>query len=208
MTAEVQIQDHIKLIQKFAHQVYRRMDSAGNRTCQLSDVVQELCVAWCVARDKWRPEHGVPFIAFLVRGMRNHINRYAKNEIAELNGSHTDIDAPLNDETDSAELHDILASAEIGADEFVIATDIRAKVMRRMSPRARQFVELCENPPPALFKIVDAMRDRRQFAIDRGVAPSPTQKRITANLIFKVMGADRVESGRIIKELTKLAERR
>jgi DNA-directed RNA polymerase specialized sigma24 family protein len=200
MAAEVRIEQHMGLLKKFAGQVTKRLMAMGSTT-KYDDVLSECCIAWCMARDSWESERGVPFVAFLVRGMRNHVNQFANKEIFHHNGSHLDLDAP-SDGFEDSEGHEFIADRDAeDPEDTVILADRREKALKRLSPRARQFVELLESPPKCLVEIVSAMAARREFAIERGISSPATPRRVLPGLIFRFMGASRVEQTRISKEI-------
>lgn len=205
MPADISFDKHIRLIHSFAYKVQARLWAAGNRTTQFEDIVSELSVAWCLARDNWSPKYEVPFTAYLKRGMINHINRWAKGEIANSGGSHMALDAPLGQDDNDGLGHEAIADpAAIVPEDMVAFKDAREKALAKMSPRTRQFVLLLESPPKCLQEVLTAMRARQEYAHERGIPRGAVPKRIMPNLIFQFMGVSRVEQTKITGELEKL----
>lgn len=200
MNMVLRVEDSMKAIRAYAGRVMMRLSNAGS-VATYDDVVSECMVAWCIARDSWKEENGVPFMAYLRLGMRNHVNRWVEKELKEHNGSHLEFDRSGDEDGDST-LHDIFAdeNAELPEDA-VIAADRRARQLARLSPRARQFVEFLDSPPKALVDILNGLRARKEFATERGVAAGVVPKRIPAALIFRFMGANSREQTRINEEL-------
>lgn len=200
MNMVLRIEDSMSAINAFARRVLRRAQAAGG-TATLEDIKSECAIAWCHARDSFDEAAGVPFLAYLRTGMRNHINRWIEKELREHNGSHVDFDAPTGEDGDGSR-YDLVADrgAEL-ADDVLEINDRRQKQLARLSPRARQFIELLESPPKALFDILNAMRERQQFAVSRGLPASPVPKRILTTLVFDFMGASHYERTSINAEL-------
>lgn len=205
MPAQVEFKEHEKLLRKFAFRVSMRAKGAGSHVVQMEDIFQELCVAWCIARENWDESHGIPFVPYLRRGMMNHINRWIGREILTYNATTLDLDAPSED--DSGDLHEVIADDRIeSADDALARKQITADSMDFLSERARIFIQLLHNPPPYLFKVINALGDQRQFAIARGVEPGFRVKSICASMVFDLMGADRRERSKIYKELKTLCK--
>lgn len=194
------IEDSMPAIRSFSRRVLRRVTAAGS-VISLDDIISECSIAWCQARDSWSETAGVPFLAYLRIGMRNHINRWVDKELREHNGSHLEFDAPSGDDG-TGSFHDYFADrgAEL-PDDILELNDRRKKQLARLSPRARQFVELIESPPKALVDILRALKARQEFAIERGIEPSPVPKRILMTLVFRFMGASPREQTQINEEL-------
>jgi non-ribosomal peptide synthetase component F len=165
------------------------------------DIVSECTIAWCLARDSWDEARGTPFLAYLRTGMRNHINRWVDKELKEHNGSHLEFDRSSGEDDDGS-LHDVFAdqSAEL-PDNVLELNERREKQLARLSPRARQFVELIDSPPKALVDILNGLRARQSYAVSRGLPALPVPKTIPAVLVFRFMGASRFEQATITEEL-------
>jgi DNA-directed RNA polymerase specialized sigma24 family protein len=198
---ELRIEQHMGLMKKFSFQVMRRLQAAGSKTTVMDDIMQECAEAWCKARDKWDPEAGVPFVAYFKKGMVDHVNRFVGKEIFHYNGSHFELDAELSEDGDTAG-HELVADHAAGTPEdAIVESDRRAKALARLSPRARQFIELCESPPKCLVDTVNALRERREYALARKLPAIPVPKRVLPSLIFRFMGATRTEQTGITREL-------
>ncbi len=203
MVANVKIEQHIGLLKYFARQVCGRLAATGTHTTQFEDVVQELAIAWCQARDHWDETKGVPFVAYLKRGMIQHINKWAGKEIFHYNASHVELDAALPGD-DTSDRHAIIA--DVGSadpEDQLVLKDRREKALAKLSPRARQFVELIETPPKCLVDLVGALAARRRFALDRGLNTPGTPKRVLPAMVFRLMGCSRLEQTQIMAELEK-----
>lgn len=224
MTSQVPFEQHRKLLLSIAHRVKRRMYAAGDKSVQLEDIFQELVIAWCKARDKWEPTHNVPFGAYLMRGMSNHINRWVDRELRQRNIAPFDLDAEFSGEEEGT-LHDILADEmQPTPEEAVIAMDIRDyaknplrwrqppagwRQHKELTPNAKKFVELLADPPMAIMQIFHGLQARAEFArktlkIHSAVGPT----RITGSFILDVMGvSDRTERADIYNQVKVLNKR-
>jgi DNA-directed RNA polymerase specialized sigma24 family protein len=205
MTAQVEFEQHRKLLLKLAHQVHRRCFNAGASSVQFEDVFQEICIAWCKARDAWSPEHNVPFVAFLVRGARHHLNRWVGKEIMESN-SRLNLDATGSDDNDT-EFHGLIADPKAEMpDEIIMRADRIREYDQILSQDALQFIRILESPPPQLFAILDATQARREYALSRGVPAAPSQRKVSSALVFDLMGCDKTKRKQVFAELKAYAE--
>lgn len=197
----LRIEDHMGLLKSFARRAARRAMAAGS-TATFEDILSECGIAWCIARNNWDETQGVPFVAYLMGGVRNHVNRFVDKEITQHNGSHMDLDAEFTEDSDDG--HGIIADSNaVSPEDEILLKDRREKALARLSPRARQFVELIEAPPKCLVDIVNALAERRQFAIERGVNAAGAPKRVMPAMVFRFMGCSRLEQMRIGQELEK-----
>lgn len=192
---------HQKAIDNFAWKVWRRAQSGGARSLMLADIKQELCIAWCKARDSWKAEFNVPFGAYLVRGMQLHVNRWVQEEITE---GHA---ASLDNETDeAASLYSAVPDGVEGQDVLLEAKERKMNMMAKMTPLTRQFVEFLDSPPAFL---IEAVKDYQAFkrvakSLDRDFA---APKGVTAAMVFDFMELYGYERSKIYRELAKLAGR-
>ena len=185
-------------IRRFARRVLRRVNLSKINGITLTDIEQECWCAWCKARDSFNAEAGVPFLAYLQRGMQNHINRWLlsferEHEMAPYSLNHT-----VNDGDD-----EVGDKIEVASDEEPVDFLHNELALALMSERARQFVDLLMNPPIDLYRQMDMITQRSQFARQRGLT-STAPVHVTANLVLDLMGADRVERRRIYAELRSL----
>lgn len=174
----------------------------------MEDIQQELAIAWCVARDKWKAEFNVPFSAYLMRGMKQHIRGWMSRELNQ----HHLVSFGLDDEMASGDTHhDTTADpSAITAEEALIEKDLRSfahdrlrmRDMRKaLSDSALQFLDLLDNPPEELVEILQGLRSRGEFARQAGVPVTPVPSGINAALVFDLMGCSRQERTRIYKEI-------
>lgn len=196
MTVEFS-RDHERYMKAFAFKVRNRAFAAGAASVQFEDIYQELCIAWCKARDAFSPEYGVPFIAFLSRGMHLHINRWIQDQITE--GQHLTLDQPTTEDGEGV-LHEVVPDKAPTPAEFAISEDMRQFVYSRLSKRARMFVEFLESPPEFLVEGLKAIRARAEYGRAKGIA-CIAPKQITASMVFEFMRVDRVERIEIYREL-------
>jgi DNA-directed RNA polymerase specialized sigma24 family protein len=204
----IEFEDHKGLLMHWAHRVHRRVFSCGGQSTQLQDIFQECCIAWCIARDKWKPEitlddgtiKQVPFGAYLANGVRNHINRWADKEILEHGWGHLDLDAPLTGEFES-DAHGVTPDQSDSAFEILERKDAREQNLECLSADARKFMEILESPPPQIMAILEAQQAKKQFAAERGLAAGFFLKKLSMSLIFDVMGANAKQRAAIMGEV-------
>lgn len=192
-----------RLIKHTASRVMRRLAAMKVTEFDFDDVVGELNIAWCKARDKYDPNLGIPFPAYLQRGMFNHINRLidnlAKERHLSIDGDEG-LDGPgLNDH------HEYLADDKESQHMALERKDMREHVLKRLSPSARRFVELLESPPPEVLDQVRALEARTNYAKSRGIHAIMSPG-ITSNLIFTIMDLTRSERARVMIEVKQLSK--
>lgn len=198
-----------RLIQYTARRVHRRMFAAGARTVMLEDIVGELNIAWVIATQKWEESRGVPFGAYLMRGMSFHINRWVDHQIKEFQLAPFSIDIdPSSDDPSEAGANDRKnVSIDMpGADEILIAKDTRERVLARMTPMTRRFVELLESPPEDIVAEHSAIQIRSAYGRSRGInCATPSQ--VSSALIFDFLGCTTVERRNVYREINGLAKK-
>jgi hypothetical protein len=135
----LRIESYTGAMTAFAARVARRMvasGAVGDYKVIFDEVIGECGIAWCHARDHWREDSGVPFIAYFRLGMRHHINRWAAKELAQHNASHLEFDAPSLEDDDGC-LLDVFADRSVeSAEDTLLASDLRSKQLAKLSPRA------------------------------------------------------------------------
>jgi hypothetical protein len=186
------LEDCRKLINSIAHRVFRRVRAAGGRNLGREDITSELMVAYCVARDKYDPMTGVPFLAYLRTGLFRHINRVVEHELIE----------DLNTTVIEFETLAVSDKTVAPSDQTMIEQQFHQALLAGIDDRARLFLELLQSPPRELVEELAAVQSLAARSRERGYARSaPTT--ITAALVFDFMQADAAERGVINKQITK-----
>ena len=203
---QIEFSQHERLLRSMASRFHRRATAAGASSLQIEDVFQEMCIAWCHARDAYNENYAVPFTAFLVRGVRNHCNRFLKRQITEGQDKVNLDDAGKNADETMDDYHSIIADQNaVSPEAATIDADHRAVARELLSPLAQKFLEILESPPPAIYQILDAMQAKRAFAESRGVMPGFAFRTLKAPLIFDLMGLDRTARDKLKRELQTYA---
>jgi hypothetical protein len=193
---QIRFEDSSRVIRNTAWRVMRRVKAGGAHTIQIEDVVSELSVVWCIARDRYNPELGIPFNAYLQNGMFKHINRWLSKEIPACHYVQLDKSGD-----DGETLNDVIADESIvHGDQLLDESEFAKQLIGSMSDRARQFIVLLKEPPLELVEEMRAIEKRAMFARKRGIA-TVASRHITASLIFRFMGAQNVERTQIMKEI-------
>lgn len=209
-----EFKDIERLLHAASYRYYRRIVRSGVHSVTIEDVFQETCIAFCYARDHYKPEiegpdgqiKHVPFAAFLRLGIRHHLNHWIAKEIVQVDDRmELDADYSAAEEGESTG-HDFIADTKVvSAETKVIEQTTLEKFEANLGPHARQFLEILRDPPPALLAAVQAMRSRRDFAIARGLASAPVVGHVQASLVFDLMGiGNRLARTRIYGEIKEL----
>lgn len=193
-------------IKGFAYKVQRRLLAAGAASHSIEDIEQELWVAWCKAVEAYSPSGGASFKTFLYRGMQMHANRYCENQVTRRHGEviAASLDQPVGSEDDSGTLAEVIAADEASPEEVVQANDTADYVLKRLSPRARQFINLLKDQPEILMKELRALEAKAEHASQRGLRFS-VHRRLTTWMVLDLMDARRDERNRILAEINQLS---
>lgn len=196
-----------RYIDVFAWKVVRRMHAAGARGLDVADIQQELAIAWMKAVEKWNPELGVPFGAYLHTGMRLHINRWAKVEIGASQFAPFSIDSAATSTDDEQQgLHEVIADTSQTPEEACHYKMMRAEVGRYLSPVADLFLKMLEDPPQELVDIFRAKQAKAKYARERGISCFEYRS-ITEALVFDLLGLGSFERTRVRAEIKKAVAR-
>jgi len=199
-----------KAIKSFSHRVMRRLRAAGDggRAFSLEDIQQELKIAWIKASDSYEPETGVPFQAYLMNGMRMHINREIEKHIER---RHTEVlavslNSTVGEDTGRATLADVIPDDRNDFNAFEEDQHFEYAI-RNLKPRARLFVTLLREQPDELMKEIICLKRKSDYGREQMGINSPATVRLAASTIFDFMDASNKERTEIMKELRGLGER-
>lgn len=194
-------------IDRFAYRVHRRFKAAGVRAVTLDDIRQECVIAWCQARDNFDDRHGVPFEAYLHRGLHFHINRWAKHEVGQSHLAPYSLNASGSSDIEDGEFEEILedVNAENPLDTITRADEYQ-QVMDSLSPRARLYVQILSDPPQELHNELRSIQTRCQHARDQGIATT-APRHLTSRVVLDLLGATTTERSKITGEVHKVLER-
>lgn len=189
-------------IDSFSWKVVRRLHAAGVRALELADVQQELAIAWMKAAERWNPEIGVPFGAYLYRGMKLHINRWAETEVGASQFAPYSLDTmPTSTDNEQEGLHDVIADTAETPEESCHYKMMRAEVGRFLSPTADLFLKMLEDPPPELVEIFRAKQAKAAYARSRGISCFEYRS-ITEALVFDLLDLGPYERKLIRQEIS------
>jgi DNA-directed RNA polymerase sigma subunit (sigma70/sigma32) len=196
-----------RMIFALAHRVKRRLQSLPQSIMSYEDIEQELWIAWCKARDAFEPSRGIPWAAYLQRGMRQHINRVVEKNIERFEGQTfaLSLDESFGEDGDTT-LGEIIPAADPLPCNVVEGKSNYEKAMSVMSGRAKVFVLLLNEQPKVILDEVLMAQDKAEHAVKLG-APFNAPRRITAMMVFDLMGASRPERARITREVEKIGMR-
>lgn len=200
------------LVRALAGRVYRRLRAAGGRIVSIEDIRQELWIAVCKARDTYDDSQGASFSTYAWNGMLLHINRWIFNEF-ERNGLYNaalsidwngkDRNGVERDESFSETLPDTFAE---DPETVLIRKSNYEGAMRLLSPEGRTFLRLLQDEAPEIGEAMRAFEAKADFAATRKLRYG-VPSRLTASIIFDLMGTDRTRRTAIMAELNKVAAR-
>lgn len=201
----ITVAESTKLVERFAGKVFRRCRAAGAKSIQLADITQELWIAWCKARDTFDPSQGVPFGAYLQRGMMNHINRYAGFEIEQSNSAPYSLDQPVGGEENATLGMFIEDRNTVAADDAVFNRQAVDLVLKKASPVTRRLLEFLLEPPEEMIQEFEALKARSKFARERGFYGSEARS-VRISFVADFMGLDTAQKQEVMQELAHLAQ--
>jgi len=201
MSEQYPIKQYEAFINQFAWKVLRRVHAAGLKTMQIDDIKSECSIAWLMANRSFDPSKGVPFLAYLKRGMIIYVNAWINKELKGLGT------ISLNETIfENKTVEDTVAADNDHPVDIIIVKQRRRYVMSRLSERTRIFVKLLDNPTPEIVEAHRALRARGEWAKARGIH-SMAPKTINAQVIFEIMGAQTQERAKIYRELKDMSKR-
>lgn len=168
--------------------------------------MQELWIGWCAARDGFDPERGVPFGAFLMRGVKLHINRVIEKHF-ERTKEFTyalSLNKPMGDEEDTT-LESVIP-CHIDTQKKLHEKQSVVFAMKKLKPRARAYLRLLAFPPPELFAEVLKIQEKTKFGRTLGFTQA-RPVRITNDMIFDLLGYSRSVRVEVLAEVRKLGEK-
>ena len=198
--------EHDKAIKSFAFKAWRRAQSAGARSLQIEDVQQELYMVWCVARDKYDPEKGVPFLAYLRNGMKVAVNRWLQKQIDH--GQAVSMDEEGEDGSERSRHEAFADTQSLNGVETFEREDARDEVVENLTPQVRTFVGLLRAPPTFLLDGVVARRARQNYAREIGVVVPAEADRVTASMVLDFMELNGGERAKLYAELNTVQQER
>lgn len=129
-------EDHKQLIHQMARKGYLRLQGA-HISIDYEDVFQEMCVTYAKAVNKYNPEYGVTFTAYLGRAIWNEFNSFAEREIThKIELCSVSIEGALASSEDSdIDLYEVLPSDEPTPEQILEAKQ-RNKLCKDKKTRA------------------------------------------------------------------------
>jgi DNA-directed RNA polymerase sigma subunit (sigma70/sigma32) len=208
MHASATYEANKRLMDSFAWKVIRRVSAAGGRGVEIADVKQELAIAWAIAAERWNPEAGVPFGAYLRRGMEVHINRWADKEIHASRFAPFSLDFNLSGEAegDGDTLGETVADESESPEDTCHYKRMREDLAMHLSPTADLFLSLLEDPPEEVVAIFRAQQAKAEYAKSRGYSSFHFNS-ISESLIFDILGLGPYERAQIRKEIKRAVEK-
>lgn len=194
-----------KYILFYSAKVMRRLQAAKAYIFQKDDVVQELWIAWCIARDTYEPATGVPFIAYLKRGMQQHINRCIEKHVERC--PHVtyalSLDCPTG-EDGTGSLGDLIAS-NLHTVEQVEESLTARSIMAKMSPKTRIFFELLMDTPEELSREVMAEKAKSEYGRKMGLRTASSHS-VTKAMIFDLLDYSRDDRREVLADIHAIGE--
>lgn len=190
-----------RLIHWFGSRAYRRLIAAGGRAVEYDDVIQELNIAWTIAREKWNPDMGVPFVAYLKRGMQLAINRFIDRELRfDQNASHSLQFSALEGESEFSE---IVADTETHTPEDIVMASLMTEyAFDQLSPLARSVLECVLSPPNELQAELNALQAKKRYAKERGFCVGGVSE-VSLSFVMDFFGLKRNARASIYAELSQ-----
>ncbi len=207
MDSQIDMKACERMVRSLSYRAMRRIPRASFLSRE--DLEQELWCALCKARDAFNPALGIPFGAYAYRGMLQHLNRYIEKHIWRFaEGTMAlSLDAEMTTEDGStATLGEAIASDAPPVIKGITEESNYKMALSRLSPRAQKFVAILHEQPEAIIREVMLGEDKLEHAKKIG-APYLPPKRITASLVFDLLGAGTTERRKILTEVEDMGMR-
>lgn len=197
-------EDHLGLIHKLARRGWGRLTSA-NVFVDFEDVVQEMSLTYVKAVEKYDPEYGVTFSAYLGRAIWNQFNKVAEKMIdTQVELKMTSLDAmSSNTDGDDFDVLESIESDELSPEQYVDAMQQFRKNLQSLGPAAKFIVSKLINPSQDLVDALDLAQ--REAAIKRQNGQRACAPReITIAFIAKHYQLDTKQVAKARKNLTDI----
>lgn len=158
---------HKGLIHKLARRGYGRLVSVY-AAIDYEDVFQEMCLAYVKAAEKFDPEFGVTFTAYLGRAIWNEFNRFAERELdgREEFGLYSleSMDDMLEDDIT---IMDVIPGDELTPEEIYEAKQSVQENVRLCGPMGKFLISKLMNPGKRVIDAIDspAWARKRQLTL-------------------------------------------
>lgn len=210
MEEHLDLKRYERLIFKHSHQTMRRLLAAGAKSVTLEDVAQEYRIAWFAASRNYDPGRGVPWMPYLINGLRQVAHEIVRKYTFKLQEERFALsiwDAKEGDEgAMNGALESTIAGPTVDPVDEIYRKEMLPAILEKLSPRARIFVRLLSDPPEEIYAGVLHMRAKAKHAQQMGLRTAITMT-VTASMIFDLMDAGRRERLQIIRELKALGEK-
>lgn len=163
-------EDHIGLIRKLALRGWGRLTEA-NVHVDFDDVVQDMTLTYVKAADKYNPDHGVTFSAYLGRAIWNQFNKFAEKEIrvqADLKLVRFEQLGDAVEDSDDGSVYESIASDEWTPEQYVEAAQQFRENMKSLGPTAKFIVSKLLNPTNDLMEALELAKRNAELARKSG----------------------------------------
>lgn len=170
VVAEIHFSAYEKLISQTAWKCFQRLNSAGV-VIEYQDVMQELSVTFCLAKDKFDATKGYKFSTYLVRAMYNQFNRFAEPLIEGRNliASVEELEEYHGGSEDDIGLYEAVSNNDPSPEELVLNhIEVKAK-LRGLSNNSKRAVRELIQPSELLIEAYEAKRAQREHGMSLGV---------------------------------------
>ena len=192
-----------------SHKYLRRVHAQGGKSHILDDVRQEMWIAFCKARDTFDPNGGASFNTYLVNGIKLHMGRHIEKHFQRFHGQTVamSFDAPAGDEGMNGSFGDTIADDNAtDAENEAISKSVYADFVRKLSPKAGEFVRLLSTANETLSEEFVLFRDKARHAETMGLTFN-RPGHVSSSMIFDLMGVSRTERTHILNEIKHHVER-
>lgn len=150
------------LIKHVARRVYTRALAAG-LSIDLEDLENETVIAWCKARDAFRPEVGARFSTYFMKAAFTHLNRVMEKEgHAHFDGKLGSLDETIGES--EMTMVDTIADEYSSPEQISVATREFKHAFDSLSPQARFVVTVLVSPTEEIWAEFRAYQEQHKIA--------------------------------------------
>ena len=164
-------EDHVGLLHKLAKRGYAWLEAAHSHL-DYEDVYQEMCVGFVKAVEKWNPERGITFSAYMGTAAWNNFIKVAKKRIDEKVGLNVVSYDSLDEDEDGSFAEDVLladSDAEHVLDALIRKQEARLRI-RHLSDNARAIIKELISPSAELVEAHEGLLEHYALAHQMGLS--------------------------------------
>jgi DNA-directed RNA polymerase sigma subunit (sigma70/sigma32) len=192
-------------VKGLARLYYGKFHRSIGASLTLDDLEQEFWLVWHQACERFDPERGFEFAAFLGVSIRNKALALLRDCQRRSPLYARSLDEPVGDADSGSSLADLIPSDDESVETGLIRSQTRERITGQLDERLQKLVRLLEDTPPDLQAEFEALRAKAAYAASRGLSMR-TPKELTLVALSELMGVSRCVRHRMIQKMQEVIE--